>query len=137
MRQRQHQKDKLTQSQVSCQTAAKKMAVKFDLVRAGQNVKAEIDSFTHIMVAWHRFPSIYFFIIQLNHFQVDLSYFSAKTATLASCESNYQRCPNQQEHQIQSNTDPERRKQCRITVRVSRYRHHHYPRETCTSHHSI
>ena len=58
MRQRQHQKNKLRQSQVSFQTAAKKMAVKFDLVRAGQNVKAEIDGFTHIMVAWHRFELI-------------------------------------------------------------------------------
>ena len=55
MREHQHHKNKLTQGQVSYQTAATKMAVKFDLVRAEQNVKAEIDSFTHIMVAWHRF----------------------------------------------------------------------------------
>ena len=47
MRERQHHKNKLTQGQVSHQTAATKMAVKFDLVRVEQNVTAEIDSFTH------------------------------------------------------------------------------------------
>ena len=58
MRQRQHRKNKLTQGQVPYQTAATKMAVKFDLVRAEQSVTAEIGSFTHIMVAWHRFELI-------------------------------------------------------------------------------
>ena len=58
MRQRWHQKNKLAQGQVSCQAAATKMAVKFDLVRAGQNVECEIDSYTPLMVASHRFEPI-------------------------------------------------------------------------------
>ena len=59
MRHRWHQKNKLAQGQVSCQAAATKMAVKFDLVRAGQNVECEIDSYTPLMVASHKFEPIY------------------------------------------------------------------------------
>ena len=59
MRQRRHKKNKLAQGQVSCQAAATKLAVKFDLVRAGQNVESEIDSYTPLMVSSHRFEPIY------------------------------------------------------------------------------
>ena len=50
-----HHKKKLPQVQVSCQAAAKKMPVKFDLVRAGRNVSAEIDSYTPLVPAWHSY----------------------------------------------------------------------------------
>ena len=57
-RQRKDQKNKVKQGQVSYQAAAKKMAVKFDLVRAGHKVEAEIDSYTPVMTVWHRFEPI-------------------------------------------------------------------------------
>ena len=59
MRIRRHHTNKLIQSQVACQAAATKMAVKFDLERAGQNVEAEIDSSTSLAPAWHRYWSMY------------------------------------------------------------------------------
>ena len=43
MHQRRHHKNKLYGGQVSYKAAATKMAVKFNLVRAGQNVEYEID----------------------------------------------------------------------------------------------
>ena len=42
---------KFAQGQVGCQAAATKTAVKFDLVRAEQNVECEIYSYTPLMVA--------------------------------------------------------------------------------------
>ena len=58
IRQLWNQKNKLAQGQVSFQAAATKMAVKFNLVRAGQNVEYEIDSYTPLMVASHKFEPI-------------------------------------------------------------------------------
>ena len=51
MHQRHHHKNKLSRCQVPCHTTTTKMAVQFDLIRAGQVVKAEIDSDTPLMPA--------------------------------------------------------------------------------------
>ena len=64
------------------------MTVKFDLVRAGRNVEAEVYSYTPLMPAWHRYRSIYWDPLNITignqnkYFCIDLSGISAKTKTL-------------------------------------------------------
>ena len=55
---RRHHKHKLSRALVSYPAAATEMAAKFDLVRAGRNVQAEIYSYMPLMPASHRFELI-------------------------------------------------------------------------------
>ena len=52
-------KNKLIRGQVSCQAVATKMAVNFDLVRAGHKDEAEIDSYAPVMTVSHRCGPVY------------------------------------------------------------------------------
>ena len=59
MRQCQQQKNTSSGSQVFSQAVATRMAAKFAVVRAGRYYEAGIDSYTPLMVAWHRSEPIY------------------------------------------------------------------------------
>ena len=86
MQQRQHQKNYLLRGQVSCQAAATKMVVKFDMGRAGRNVQAEIDSYTPLMPASHRFELICIVLSYMYVFGVTLpTLWLEKTHRSRSC----------------------------------------------------
>ena len=61
MRQSKQKKIKSSGSQVFCQAVTTRMAAKFAVVRAGRYYEVGIDSYTPLMVAWHRSEPIYVF----------------------------------------------------------------------------